>query len=262
MAVNPGAPVSTAAIATATSDATGCRRPRRWRGSGRPARRSTDSRSRERGLMTGDDVGDDALAWAGSRSVRPDGVRTPIQPGTNPPAHPISPAGALPVDLLDTMARRTTASFAEREEIAILNAQDVGVREIARRIQRDPGTISRKLRRNAATRGGRHRVLPPPHHHAPPEPKSVTTSGARTLDHTHSPARPSWGSARSRPLPSRPRSTCTVWGSSSFAAATFIRGRQRDRSPTSQAPVIESPYLEEPGFSILLRLDAILFLTT
>src|SRR3712207_1476647 len=46
-------------------------------------------------------------------------------------------------------------SFAEREEIALLRAQDVGVREIARRLGRAPSTISRELRRNAATRGGR-----------------------------------------------------------------------------------------------------------
>lgn len=45
-------------------------------------------------------------------------------------------------------------SFAEREEIALLHAQEAGVREIARRIGRDPGTVSRELRRNAATRGG------------------------------------------------------------------------------------------------------------
>jgi IS30 family transposase len=45
-------------------------------------------------------------------------------------------------------------SFAEREEIAILRAQRVGVREIARRLGRSPSTISRELRRNAATRGG------------------------------------------------------------------------------------------------------------
>ena len=43
-------------------------------------------------------------------------------------------------------------SFVEREEIAILKAQHLGVREIARRVGRDPGTISRELRRNAATR--------------------------------------------------------------------------------------------------------------
>lgn len=46
-------------------------------------------------------------------------------------------------------------SFAEREEITLLKAQDKGVREIARALGRDPGTISRELRRNAATRGGK-----------------------------------------------------------------------------------------------------------
>jgi IS30 family transposase len=46
-------------------------------------------------------------------------------------------------------------SFAEREEIAILNAQGAGVREIARCLGRAPSTISRELRRNAATRGGK-----------------------------------------------------------------------------------------------------------
>lgn len=46
-------------------------------------------------------------------------------------------------------------SFEEREEIAILRAQGKGVREIARAVGRDPGTISRELRRNAATRGGK-----------------------------------------------------------------------------------------------------------
>jgi IS30 family transposase len=45
-------------------------------------------------------------------------------------------------------------SFAEREEIAILHARECGVREIARRTARSPPTISRELRRNAATRGG------------------------------------------------------------------------------------------------------------
>jgi IS30 family transposase len=43
-------------------------------------------------------------------------------------------------------------SFAEREDIAILRAQDLGVREIARRLNRAPSTISRELRRNASTR--------------------------------------------------------------------------------------------------------------
>jgi IS30 family transposase len=43
-------------------------------------------------------------------------------------------------------------SFVEREEIAILRAQGHGPREIGRRIGRDASTISRELRRNAATR--------------------------------------------------------------------------------------------------------------
>lgn len=46
-------------------------------------------------------------------------------------------------------------SFAEREEIALLRAQEVGVREIARRIGRSPSTVSREVKRNAATRGGK-----------------------------------------------------------------------------------------------------------
>jgi len=43
-------------------------------------------------------------------------------------------------------------SFAEREDIAMLHVQKVSVREIARRLDRDPSTISRELRRNASTR--------------------------------------------------------------------------------------------------------------
>lgn len=45
-------------------------------------------------------------------------------------------------------------SFAEREEIALLRVEGLGVREVARRLGRAPSTISRELRRNAATRGG------------------------------------------------------------------------------------------------------------
>src|SRR5215218_3544027 len=45
-------------------------------------------------------------------------------------------------------------SFREREEIAILKASGCGVREVARRVGRSPSTISRELRRNAATRSG------------------------------------------------------------------------------------------------------------
>ena len=45
-------------------------------------------------------------------------------------------------------------SFAEREEIALLRVQGHGVRHISRTLNRAPSTISRELRRNAATRGG------------------------------------------------------------------------------------------------------------
>jgi IS30 family transposase len=45
-------------------------------------------------------------------------------------------------------------SFVEREELALLRASGSGVRAIARRLHRAPSTISRELRRNAATRGG------------------------------------------------------------------------------------------------------------
>ena len=43
-------------------------------------------------------------------------------------------------------------SFVEREDIALLKAQRLGVREIARRLLRSPSTISRELRRNASSR--------------------------------------------------------------------------------------------------------------
>jgi hypothetical protein len=45
-------------------------------------------------------------------------------------------------------------TFAEREEIAICRAYGFGIREIARHLGRSASTISRELRRNAATRGG------------------------------------------------------------------------------------------------------------
>jgi len=45
-------------------------------------------------------------------------------------------------------------SFAEREELAILRVQGLGVREIGCRLGRSGSTISRELRRNAATRSG------------------------------------------------------------------------------------------------------------
>jgi len=62
-------------------------------------------------------------------------------------------AGGMPPTTLAPLSGRYL-SFSEREEIALLRAQQYGVREIARRLGRAPSTISRELRRNAATRGG------------------------------------------------------------------------------------------------------------
>src|SRR5699024_12708242 len=59
--------------------------------------------------------------------------------------------GMRPLTLVEPTGRYLT--FEEREEIAILYAKEMGVREIARALGRDPSTISRELRRNAATRG-------------------------------------------------------------------------------------------------------------
>jgi DNA-binding CsgD family transcriptional regulator len=58
--------------------------------------------------------------------------------------------GMPPISLVSLSGRYL--SFAEREEIAILHAQRVGVREIARRLGRSASTVSRELRRNASTR--------------------------------------------------------------------------------------------------------------
>lgn len=62
-------------------------------------------------------------------------------------------AGGMPPFDINAQPSGRYLSFSEREEIALLRAQEKGVREIARTIGRDPGTISRELRRNAATRG-------------------------------------------------------------------------------------------------------------
>jgi IS30 family transposase len=61
--------------------------------------------------------------------------------------------GMPPISLAPPSGRYL--SFAEREDIALLTARGAGVRETARKLGRSPSTISRELRRNAATRGGR-----------------------------------------------------------------------------------------------------------
>jgi IS30 family transposase len=66
-------------------------------------------------------------------------------------------AGGMPPSTLARSSKPPSGrylSFADREEIALWRAQGCGVREIARRLGRAPSTISRELRRNAATRSG------------------------------------------------------------------------------------------------------------
>jgi len=66
-------------------------------------------------------------------------------------------AGGMPPSTLVPSSKPLSGrylSFAEREELAIQHAQGAGVRQIARHMERSGSTISRELRRNAATRGG------------------------------------------------------------------------------------------------------------
>ena len=104
---------------------------------GRPSTARREDRVRfwqaiARGLTTEDAAGEAGVSPAvGSRWFRHAG-------------------GMPPIDLAPVSERYL--SFVEREEIAILHAQHLGVRPIARHLGRSPSTISRELRRNASTR--------------------------------------------------------------------------------------------------------------
>src|SRR5262249_23378801 len=66
-------------------------------------------------------------------------------------------AGGMPPAMFRPSAKPLSGrylSFAEREEIALLRVQGCSMREVARRLGRTASTISRELRRNAATRCG------------------------------------------------------------------------------------------------------------
>jgi transposase-like protein len=66
-------------------------------------------------------------------------------------------AGGMPPAMFGLSAKPLSGrylSFAEREEIALLRAQGCTIQEVARRLGRAASTISRELRRNAATRSG------------------------------------------------------------------------------------------------------------
>ena len=92
--------------------------------------------------------------WSGLSTVEaalnaevswPVGVRWFREAGGMPPSHLKQSAPPLSGRYL---------SFAERERIALERAKGHGIRQIARTLFRSASTISRELRRNAATRSG------------------------------------------------------------------------------------------------------------
>jgi len=58
--------------------------------------------------------------------------------------------GVRPLRLADAMRSHRYLSLLERQRIAGLRGQGLGVREIARRVERSPSTVSRELHRNTA----------------------------------------------------------------------------------------------------------------
>ena len=94
-------------------------------------------------------------AIAAGRSSEDAAVGAEVSPAVG--ARWFREAGGMPPATLAPSSKPPSGrylSFAEREEIALWRVQGHGVREIARRLGRAGSTISRELRRNAATRGG------------------------------------------------------------------------------------------------------------
>ena len=91
------------------------------------------------------------LAIAGGLSSEDAGVAAGVSPAVG--TRWFREGGGMPTVSPALLSGRFL-SFVEREELAVLHAQGCGVREIARRLARSPSTVSRELRRNAATRGG------------------------------------------------------------------------------------------------------------
>jgi transposase len=90
-------------------------------------------------------------AIAGGLSSEEAGVSAGVSPAVG--TRRFREGGGMPTVSRALLSGRFV-SFVERAEIALLPARDCGVREIARRLGRSASTISRELRRNAATRGG------------------------------------------------------------------------------------------------------------
>src|SRR3954447_23364981 len=94
-------------------------------------------------------------AIAAGRSSEDAAVEVGVSPAVG--ARWFREAGGMPPSTLARWSRPPSGrylSFAEREEVALWRAQGRGVREVARRLGRAASTVSRELRRNAATRGG------------------------------------------------------------------------------------------------------------
>ena len=113
------------------------------RSPGRPPVARQEHRRRFWALVAAGVPSEDAAMEVGVS--QPVGFRWFREAGGMPPSH-------LAPSLKPSSGRYL--SFAEREEIALLRVQGHGVREVARRLRRAASTISRELRRNAATRGG------------------------------------------------------------------------------------------------------------
>ena len=113
------------------------------RSPGRPPVARQEHRRRFWALVAAGVPSEDAAMEVGVS--QPVGFRWFREAGGMPPSH-------LAPSLKPSSGRYL--SFAEREEIALLRVQGHGVREVARRLGRAASTISRELRRNAATRGG------------------------------------------------------------------------------------------------------------
>ena len=94
-------------------------------------------------------------AIAAGRSSEAAAIEVGVSPAVG--ARWFREAGGMPPRTLAPSSKPPSErylSFAEREDIALLRARGCGVRETARRLGRAASTISRELRRNAATRSG------------------------------------------------------------------------------------------------------------
>src|SRR6185312_12105746 len=95
------------------------------------------------------------VAIAAGRSSEAAAIAAGVSPAVG--ARWFREAGGMPPRTFAPSAKPLSGRylvFAEREEIALGRAQGQGIREIARRLGRAASTISREVRRNAATRSG------------------------------------------------------------------------------------------------------------